>query len=38
MANYGNRFSRTEADLLILKWMVGFVLAGTVPLLFTAFT
>ena len=38
MADYDNRFSRIEADLLVLKWMVGFVLAGMVPLLFTAFT
>jgi hypothetical protein len=28
MVGYENRFSRIEADLTLLKWMVGFALAG----------
>jgi hypothetical protein len=28
MAGYENRFSRIVADLSLLKWMVGFALAG----------
>lgn len=33
VAAYENRFSKIEADLGILKWMVGFNLAGTVGLI-----
>jgi len=32
IANYENRFSRIEADLSILKWMTGTILAGIVAL------
>ena len=32
VAAYENRFARIETDLAILKWMVGFNLAGTVAL------
>jgi hypothetical protein len=32
IANYANRFSRIEADLSILKWMTGTILAGIVAL------
>ena len=33
MAGYDNRFSRLEADVGLLKWMVGFNLAATVAVL-----
>jgi hypothetical protein len=33
VASYENRFARIEADLTLLKWMVGFNLAGTVALI-----
>ena len=34
VAAYENRFSKIERDLLIIKWMVGLVIAvETVPLL-----
>jgi hypothetical protein len=32
VAAYENRFAKIETDLAILKWMVGFNLAGTVAL------
>ncbi|WP_207458770.1 hypothetical protein [Azospirillum sp. SYSU D00513] len=28
IAEHEGRFSKTEADLLVLKWMVGAILAG----------
>jgi hypothetical protein len=37
VAAYGNRFAKIEADLGILKRMVGFNLAGTVALIFMGF-
>ncbi len=37
MANYDNRFSRIEADLLVVKWMVGTILAGVTALVLRAF-
>jgi len=33
LAGYDNRFSKLEADVGLLKWMVGFNLAGTVTVL-----
>jgi Ser/Thr protein kinase RdoA (MazF antagonist) len=33
VAGYENRFARTEADLTLLKWMVGFNLAITIGVL-----
>ena len=33
VAAYENRFAKIEADLGILKWMVGFNLAATVALI-----
>ncbi len=33
LASYENRFSKMDADLLLLKWMVGFNLAATVGIL-----
>ena len=38
IANYENRFSKIEADLLVLKWMVGAILAGVVSLVMKTFT
>jgi hypothetical protein len=32
VAAYENRFAKIETDLAILKWMIGFNLAGTVAL------
>ncbi len=37
LANYENRFSKIEADLLVIKWMLGVVLAGIVSLVIRAF-
>ncbi|MBI3800940.1 MAG: integrase [Deltaproteobacteria bacterium] len=37
LANYDARFNKIETDLAVLKWMVGFTLAGVVTLLFKAF-
>lgn len=31
------RFAKVEADLLVLKWMTGFVLAGMASLIAKAF-
>ena len=37
LANYDSRFSKIEADLLVLKWMVGFILAGVASLVVKTF-
>lgn len=37
VAAYENRFSRIGADLLVLKWMTGTILAGVVGLVVKAF-
>ena len=37
IANYENRFNKVEADLLVVKWMVGAILAGVVSLVLKAF-
>ena len=37
IANYESRFSRVEADLLVLKWMTGTILGGVVALVLKAF-
>ncbi|MDR2857678.1 MAG: hypothetical protein LBV50_07505 [Novosphingobium sp.] len=37
VASYDNRFARIEADLAIVKWMPGVVLAGVVALIMKAF-
>lgn len=37
IANYENRFNKLEADLLVVKWMVGAILAGVVSLVMKAF-
>lgn len=36
MAAYENRFAKIDADLTLLKWMVGFNLGATMALLFLA--
>jgi hypothetical protein len=37
IADYDSRFTKVEADLLVLKWMIGAVLAGVVSLILKAF-
>jgi hypothetical protein len=37
LAHYENRFAKIEADLLIVKWMLGVVIAGILSLLLKAF-
>lgn len=37
IANYDNRFNKVEADLLVVKWMVGAILAGVVSLVLKTF-
>jgi hypothetical protein len=37
IANYESRFSRIEADLLVLKWMTGTILGGVVALVIKSF-
>ena len=37
LLNYDSRFSKIEADLLVLKWMVGFILAGVASLVVKTF-
>ena len=37
LANYENRFGKIEADLLVIKWMMGVVIAGTLSLVVKAF-
>ncbi len=32
IADYESRFGRIEADLLVLKWMTGAIIAGIVSL------
>ena len=39
IADFDTRFAKLETDLLVLKWMVGLVIAAEVlPLLKTLFT
>lgn len=37
IADYEGRFSRIEADLLVLKWMTGVTVAGVLSLVLKAF-
>jgi hypothetical protein len=37
IADYDSRFNKIEADLLVLKWMTGAVVAGVVSLVLKAF-
>ena len=37
LAGYDNRFNKVEADLTLLKWMVGLVMAGIVALITKTF-
>lgn len=36
MAAYESRFTKIDADLTLLKWMVGFNISATMALLFMA--
>ncbi|HEX9903801.1 MAG TPA: integrase [Propylenella sp.] len=38
VANYDSRIGRVEADLVLLKWMVGFNVAMTLAILWRVFT
>jgi hypothetical protein len=37
LADYENRFTRIDAELLVVKWMVGFVIALDVAILIRVF-
>jgi hypothetical protein len=37
IADYDGRFSKIEADLLVLKWMTGAIVAGVVALVSKTF-
>jgi hypothetical protein len=37
LANYENRFSRIDAELVVLKWMVGFAIAIDIAILVRVF-
>jgi len=37
VAHFENRFTKIEADLLVLKWMLGVVIAGILSLVVKAF-
>ncbi|WP_411288207.1 hypothetical protein [Phenylobacterium sp.] len=37
LANYETRFSRSDADLLLIKWMTGFIVAGVSGLVVKTF-
>ncbi len=37
LANYESRFSKVDADLLVLKWMTGFILAGVAGVVIKTF-
>ncbi len=37
LANYDSRFSRIEADMVILKWMTGTILVGILALIMKSF-
>lgn len=38
VANYDNRISKVEADLVLLKWMLGFNIAMTLAILWRVFS
>ena len=37
LANYESRFAKIEADLMVVKWMLGVVIAGVLSLVVKAF-
>ena len=37
IANYDNRIAKVEADLVLLKWMLGFNIAMTLAILWLVF-
>jgi hypothetical protein len=38
IAAYENRFAKIEADLMLLKWMVGYLVVTTTAILWRVFT
>lgn len=38
LADYDSRFNKVEADLPLLKWMVGFVLVGVISIVAKSFS
>ena len=38
LANYESRFSKLDANLLLVKWMIGFNLAFTMAILWKVFS
>lgn len=37
LSDYESRFNKIEAELLVIKWMLGLVLAGIASLILKAF-
>jgi hypothetical protein len=37
LANYESRFTKIDADLLVLKWLTGFILAGVAGVVIKTF-
>lgn len=37
IADYDSRFNKIEADLLVLKWMTGAIVAGVLSLIVKAY-
>lgn len=37
IASYENRFAKIESDLLVLKWMVGYLVASTTAIMWKVF-
>ncbi len=37
LANYDNRFINLETDMLVVKWMLGVLIAGVASLIIKAF-
>ncbi len=37
LANYDSRFNKIETDLVVIKWMVGIVIAGIIALILKGF-
>lgn len=38
VAAFENRFAKVDTDLMVLKWMVGTVLAVTIPTMIKVFS
>jgi len=37
LANYDNRFNKLESDIVVVKWMLGVLIAGVASLIIKAF-